>query len=235
MAKEALPLLATEDQMQELLVMRRSTKIEKRYSQRAEVILLSLEKKTLDEIMLITRMSRPVINKWRQRFRKSGLAGLHDEPRPGKPSVITAEQKAMVIQKACEKPPAGYTSWSQERIGDAVGISQSKVFQILRDADLKPHKIDYWCGKSPDPEFEAKMTGIVGLYMHPPENAIVLCVDEKTRDTSPGPHPAYPAAESAPTEADNIYLKAQRYRSPDRSTRCTYRPNYSADHGVFEQ
>jgi len=181
MAKEALPLIASEDQMQELLVMRRSTKIEKRYSQRAEVILLSLEKKTLDEIMLITRMSRPVINKWRQRFRKSGPHGLHDEPRPGKPSVITAEQKAMVVQKACEKPPAGYTSWSQVRIGEAVGISQSKVFQILRDADLKPHKIDYWCGKSPDPEFEAKMTGIVGLYMNPPENAIVLCVDEKTQ------------------------------------------------------
>src|SRR5690606_11590264 len=62
-----------------------------------------------------------------------------------------------------------------------VGISQSKVHQILKEADLKPHKIDYWCGKSPDPEFEEKMINIVGLYMNPPENAIVLCVDEKTQ------------------------------------------------------
>jgi len=92
MAKEALPIVTTKEEMQELLVMRRSTKIEKRYNQRAEVILLSIEKKTMDEIMLITRMSRPIINKWRQRFRKSGLDGLRDDPRPGKPSVITAVQ-----------------------------------------------------------------------------------------------------------------------------------------------
>jgi transposase len=95
--------------------------------------------------------------------------------------VITQEQKLLVIQKACSKPEGGYTNWSQSRIAKEVGISQSKVFQILKETDLKPHKIEYWCGKSPDPEFEAKMINIVGLYMNPPENAIVLCVDEKTQ------------------------------------------------------
>jgi putative transposase len=181
MARKSKPIGANEEQRQELLMMHRSLKIEKRYSMRAQVVLLSLEDKSLEEIIAITGMSRPVINKWRQRFRLYGIEGLKDAPRSGKPTVITAKQKAMVIQKACEKPPGGYTNWSQARIGEQLGISQSKVHQILRKADLKPHKVEYWCGKSPDPEFESKMMNIVGLYMNPPENAIVLCVDEKTQ------------------------------------------------------
>jgi len=129
----------------------------------------------------LTGKSRPVINKWRQRFRKHRLEGLKDAPRSGKPKTITPEQKALVIEKACSKPKGGYTNWSQNRIAKEVGISQSKVFQILKQADLKPHKIEYWCGISRDPEFEEKMVNIVGLYMNPPENAIVICVDEKTQ------------------------------------------------------
>ena len=181
MARHSAPIPVSEEQKQELLAMQRSTKIEKRYSQRAAVILLSAEGKTVDYIIEHSGLSRPVVNKWRQRFRKSGMAGLQDAPRSGKPSTITAEQKAMVIDKACSKPEGGYTNWSQRRIAEKVGISQSKVHQILKEADLKPHKTEYWCGKSPDPEFEQKMINIVGLYMKPPENAIVLCVDEKTQ------------------------------------------------------
>ncbi|MBL0126255.1 MAG: transposase [Flavobacteriales bacterium] len=86
-----------------------------------------------------------------------------------------------MVQKACEKPTGGYTNWSQERIASEVGISQSAVHLILKHADLKPHKTEYWCGKSPDPEFESKMLTIIGLYMDPPANAIVLSVDEKTQ------------------------------------------------------
>ncbi|WP_158547840.1 helix-turn-helix domain-containing protein [Dyadobacter luteus] len=118
-------------------------------------------------------MTHPIVNKWRQRFRRLGLAGLKDAARSGKPATVTASQKAMVIQKACEKPDGGYTNWSQRRIGQQVGISQTKVHQILKKADLKPHKTEYCCGKSPDPEFEQKMFNIVGLYMNPPENVIV--------------------------------------------------------------
>src|SRR5271169_1154997 len=132
MARKALPISATTEQHEELLLMKRSLRIEKRYSQRADIILLSIEGKMLDGIIEATGMSRPVVNKWRQRFRARGMDGLKDAPRSGKPSVITAKQKATVIQKACEKPPGGYTNWSQKRIGDAVGISQSKVYQILK-------------------------------------------------------------------------------------------------------
>lgn len=181
MARKAKPIVVSEDQKRELLVMSRSHKIEKRYSQRAQVILLSDQDLSLDQIIEGSGLSRASVNKWRQRFRKHGLDGLLDAPRSGKPQRITAGQKAMVIQKACEKPAGGYTNWSQQRIADEVGISQAMVHHILKEADLKPHKTEYWCGKSPDPEFEAKMLNIVGLYMNPPENALVLCVDEKTQ------------------------------------------------------
>jgi transposase len=208
MARIAQPIIVSEEDHQELLVMSRSLKIEKRYSQRAEVVLLSLDGKSIEEIIVRTGLSRPVVNKWRQRFRKLGLDGLRDAARSGKPVTITASQKAMVIQKACEKPTGGYTNWSQKRIGQQVGISQSKVHQILKKADLKPHKIEYWCGKSPDPEFESKMFNIVGLYMNPPENALVLCVDEKTQiQALDRTQPVLPLREKAPKRLTATYKR----------------------------
>ena len=181
MARIGQQIQLSMEEEQELLTMSRSHKLEKRYVERAMIILHSAKGRTLDQIIELTGKSRPVVNKWRNRFRELRLEGLKDAPRSGKPKTITPEQKAMVIEKACTKPEGGYTNWSQERIAKEVGISQSKVFQILRQADLKPHKIEYWCGKSKDPEFEQKMVNIIGLYMNPPENAIVICVDEKTQ------------------------------------------------------
>ena len=181
MARKPIHYQIDEQQREELVTMQRSLKLQKRYVDRAKVIILSSEGMTIDQIIEQTRLSRRAVNKWRQRFKSSGIDGLKDAPRSGKRPVITPEQKLLVIQKACSKPEGGYTNWSQSRIAKEVGISQSRVFQILKETDLKPHKIEYWCGKSPDPEFEAKMINIVGLYMNPPENAIVLCVDEKTQ------------------------------------------------------
>jgi transposase len=181
MGRISKPIKVSAEAKAELITMSRSLKLERRYVDRANIILLSIEGETLDAIVEKTGLTRRVVNKWRNRYREHGLQGLKDAERSGKPSVITAAQKAMVVQKACENPGEGYTKWSQSRIAAKVGISQSKVFQILKQADLKPHKTHYWCGKSPDPEFEEKMLNIVGLYMNPPENAIVLCVDEKTQ------------------------------------------------------
>lgn len=208
MARIESPITATREQMEQLLTMKRSLRIETRYNRRAEVILLSLEKKSFSEIINKTGLSKPAVNKWRQRFREYGIDGLKDAQRNGKPSVITATQKAMVIQKACEKPSGGYTNWSQKRIAKAVGISQSKVHQILKQADLKPHKTEYWCGKSPDPEFESKMINIVGLYMNPPENAVVICVDEKTQiQALDRTQPVLPLKEKAPKRLTATYKR----------------------------
>ena len=181
MARKSKPLEASPEELEELKTMSRSQKAERRYVDRSNVILLSLRGLTLDQIIAETGLSRAIVNKWRQRWRAKGLEGLRDAPRSGKPRRITPEQRAKVIHLASSAPPDGYTNWSQKRIGEAVGISKSHVQRILAEADLKPHKIEYWCGKSPDPDFEQKMINIVGLYLNPPEKALVLCVDEKTQ------------------------------------------------------
>ncbi|KAA0248377.1 MAG: IS630 family transposase [Ignavibacteriae bacterium] len=175
------PIKLNEKEREALTTISRSQKAENRIVTRAKIILHSTEANTYETIMQLTKQSRGSVAKWRRRFIEHRLNGLKDLPRSGKPKVITAEQEAKVIEKACSKAEDGYTNWSQRRIAKEVGISQTKVQNILSQADLKPHKTDYWCGKSPDPEFETKMTEIVGLYINPPENALVLCVDEKTQ------------------------------------------------------
>jgi transposase len=160
--------------------MARSTSLDFRYVQRAKVILLWLDGASLDESHTRLDMSRTAVNQWRRRFEAQRLAGLKDAPRPGRPALISATVRARVIETARSKPVDGSTTLSQRRIARACGVSQTTVHQILREADLKPHKIEYWCGKPTDPEFEAKMVDIIGLYLNPPENALVLCVDEKT-------------------------------------------------------
>lgn len=181
MSRKSKELLLSEEERTTLLLLTRSTKVESRLQQRARIIMDWNAGKTYDQSQLDQKVSRRVVAKWRTRFLEKRLSGLEDSYRKGKPKQITEVQKNKVIQLACSKPNKGYSNWSQERIGKEAGISQSKVHTILKEHDLRPHKVDYWCGKSTDVEFESKMTAIVGLYLNPPENALVLCVDEKTQ------------------------------------------------------
>jgi len=181
MARPSASANLSESELVELHRITRSTTVESRIKERALIILDWHEGKSYDETQERRNISRAIVAKWRSRFSQDRIDGLCDAPRSGKPVVITEAQKNKVIHLACSKPGKGYSNWSQQRIGEEVGMSQSKVNKILQEHDLKPHKVDYWCGKSTDPEFESKMLNIVGLYMNPPENAIVLCVDEKTQ------------------------------------------------------
>ena len=181
MARISKSIDLTKEDRQELEMWARSQTIEKRMADRAKIILMSVQGKTFNEICTVLNTSPPVVNKWRKRFRIEGLKGLTDSPRPGKPSTISAQTRVKVFELAKSKPQDGYTNWSQRRIAIRLGISQNSVTRILQEADLKPHKINYWCGQSTDPEFESKMAAIVGLYLNPPDNALVLCVDEKTQ------------------------------------------------------
>jgi putative transposase len=104
-----------------------------------------------------------------------------DKPGRGAKAKYSDEDRARIVQKACEKPEGGYTNWSQRRIAKELGMSQSTVQKTLKEHVLKPHKVDYWCGKSTDPGFEAKMLNVIGLYLNPDKNAMVLSVDEKTQ------------------------------------------------------
>jgi len=171
----------SDDDRQTLLLRSRSHKLGKRDVLRAQIILACDEGKSYDDIQQMLNISRPVINKWKGRYKKYGLVGLKDQPRSGKPAIYNEADKARVIQLACSAPGEGYTNWSQRRIASKLGMSQTKVHQILANHDLKPHKVEYWCGKSTDPEFEEKMLNVIGLYMNPSQKAIVLSVDEKTQ------------------------------------------------------
>ena len=118
---------------------------------------------------------------WRGRFAERRLDGLLDEPRPGRPRKITDEQVEEVIVKTLESaPPDGGTHWSTRRWPPRSGLSQTAVSRIWRAFGLQPHRVEHF-KLSTDPLFVEKVRDVVGLYLDPPERAIVLCVDEKTQ------------------------------------------------------
>lgn len=181
MSRSVCPISMSPDELNELYAMASSQKLEHRYVQRAKVILMSTEAHTIRAISETLGMSIFGVTKWRRRFRQLRIAGLCDRPGRGRKRSYTAEQRARVISTACSKPTGGRSRWTQRGIATKLGMSQTTVNKILKTEDLRPHKTHYWCGKSTDPEFESKMLTIVGLYLRPPENALVLCVDEKTQ------------------------------------------------------
>jgi transposase len=120
------------------------------------------------------------VGKWRGRFARRGFDGLHDEPRPGKPRSISDEDVERVIVKTLEQQPSNATHWSTRSMAQATGMSQSAVSRIWRAFGLKPQQAEAF-KLSPDPQFIDKVRDIVGLYLNPPEAAVVLCVDEKAQ------------------------------------------------------
>ncbi len=120
------------------------------------------------------------VGRWRGRFAQRGLDGLHDEPRPGKPRQIGDEDVERVIVKTLEEKPPNATHWSTRQMAAATGMSQTAISRIWRAFGLKPHRAEHF-KLSPDPQFVDKVRDIVGLYLNPPEAAVVLCVDEKSQ------------------------------------------------------
>jgi putative transposase len=171
----------TPEEEQTLRMWTRSGTAEQRMAQRAKVILLSAQRLPLPEISQKSGLSVQNCTRWRQRFVKQRLAGLRDLPRSGRPAQIPPEKRLEVQRLACEKREDGSNAWSVRELAKKAGVSSTTVHRILNEADLKPHKVEQWCGKSPDPEFESKQATILGLYLDPPENALVLAVDEKSQ------------------------------------------------------
>jgi transposase len=120
------------------------------------------------------------VGKWRGRFAQRGLDGLHDEPRPGKPRLIGDEHVERVIVKTLEQQPPDATHWSTRSMAQATGMSQTAISRIWRAFGLKPHQVQTF-KLSPDPQFIDKVRDIVGLYLNPPEAAVVLYVDEQSQ------------------------------------------------------
>jgi transposase len=180
MARKSVKFELTVDQASTLKMWVGSHRTEQRYSRRAQVILLSAQGLTLEQISERGGLNRTNCLKWRKRFVEEGLDGLKDKPRRGRPQTITPWERAQVMRLACERPFNGSNGWSVRELARVTGLGSTTVHRILKEASIKPHKVHHWCGKSPDPEFEAKQTAIIGLYLDPPDNALVLCVDEKS-------------------------------------------------------
>ncbi len=181
MARKSVKVELTAEQETTLKMWAGSHRTQQRYMRRAQVILLSAQGLTLEEISARSGLNRTNCLKWRKRFAAEGMDGLKDKPRKGHPQTITPWQRAQVIRLACEKPFTGANAWSRRELARVTGMGSTTVHRILAGASLKPHKVHHWCGKSPDPEFEPKQAAILGLYLNPPENALILSVDEKSQ------------------------------------------------------
>jgi transposase len=147
---------------------------------RCRVVLAAAEGRSSTEIAAELGCNPSTVGRWRGRFARRGLDGLHDEPRPGKPRSISDEDVERVVVKTLEEQPANATHWSTRSMAAATGMSQTAISRIWRAFGLKPHQTEAF-KLSPDPQFIDKVRDIVGLYLNPPEAAVLLCVDEKSQ------------------------------------------------------
>jgi putative transposase len=146
---------------------------------RSKIILLSASGKTNREIARQLETSKVTVGLWRRRFLAHGVSGLYDELRPGRPRPISDERVAQLVRKTLKSKPKGGTHWSVRQIADETGVSKSTVHRIWQAFGLQPHRQKHF-KLSSDPFFVEEVRDIVGLYLNPPENAVVLCVDEKS-------------------------------------------------------
>jgi transposase len=174
---------------------------------RCRIVLAAADGLSSTEIAAALGCNGSTVGKWRGRFARRGFDGLHDEPRPGKPRSISDKDVERVVVKTLEERPTDATHWSTRSMATATGMSQSAVSRIWRPFGLKPQQTEAF-KLSPDPQFIDKVRDIVGLYLNPPEAAVVLCVDEKAQiqalDRSA---PVLPLMPGVPERRTHDYLR----------------------------
>jgi transposase len=176
-----VPLVLTDDERASLEAWSRRRKTAQALALRSRIVLACAGGASNHAVAAELGVSRDTVSKWRSRFAERRLEGLTDEPRPGRPRTVSDEKVEQVVTAALEQaPPGGDTHWSTRSMARSSGVSQSTVSRIWRTFGLKPHVIQTW-KLSTDPQFIEKVRDVVGLYMAPPEHALVLCVDEKSQ------------------------------------------------------
>lgn len=179
MARTVQPLSISETQRKELREITRKQNGEAKLFLRARIILLAAEGWGHSEISAALGIHRNQVLKRRKRFQEEGMSSLQDRPRSGKPPTYSDEDRQRIVRMACTKPRKGLSRWSVRTLAKAASVSENFVHRVLKSHDLHPHRLRTF-NFSPDPDFEDKLLEVVGLYMSPPANALVLCMDEKT-------------------------------------------------------
>jgi transposase len=173
-------LIVTSDEREKLEQWSRRPKSTQRLALRARIVLACAEGRSNTEVAQQLRITMPTVGKWRARFIADRLEGLVDEPRPGTPRSLTDAQVEDVITRTLESKPEGATHWSTRGMAKTCGLSQSAIVRIWHAFGLQPHRSETF-KLSTDPFFVEKVRDVVGLYLNPPDRAIVLSVDEKSQ------------------------------------------------------
>jgi transposase len=190
-------------------------------AERARVVLACAEGLKNTEVAERLGVHRTMVTRWRNRFAEHRLDGLTDEPRPGQPRKITDAKVEEVITKTLETTPKNATHWSTRSMAAEVGLNQTAISKIWRAFGLQPHRQDSW-KLSKDPQFIDKVRDVVGLYLNPPERAVVLCVDEKSQiQALDRTAPILPMLPGTPARATHDYKRSgtsSLYAALDLST-----------------
>lgn len=176
--KQPLTLLPTDKE--KLTLLARRPKSAQRVALRSKIVLRAAEGRSNQEISRDLGITGATVGKWRERFRVQGLEGLSDEPRPGAPRKITDAQVEAAVTRTLESVPTAATHWSTRSLSQQVGLSQSAIVRIWHSFGLQPHRSETF-KLSTDPYLVEKVRDITGLYLNPPEHAIVLSIDEKSQ------------------------------------------------------
>lgn len=173
-------LILTDEERDRLQALAHRARSQPLLARRARVVLACAEGIANKTVARKMRCSLGMVGKWRARFLKTRLEGLYDEPRPGAPRKVSDAQVEQVVIQTLESTPRGETHWSTRGLAKATGLSRMTISRIWHAFGLQPHRTDTF-KLSPDPLLIEKVRDIVGLYINPPDHALILCVDEKTQ------------------------------------------------------
>jgi len=213
MAAHAKRVEISSEDRQQLERMARSRAGERRLVERARIVLLAGEGRPAGEIAERVGCAERTVKTWRSRYERDGLDGLRDLPKARRPLTHGPEVRARLIALACTRPPSTAAGvrrerWTHHELAEQVGMSQSQAHVILRAADLRPHLSEQWVMSELGPEFDAQAAAVCGLYLDPPENAIVISVDEKTSIAAREPaRPDTLPQAGRPARRDSEYIR----------------------------
>ncbi len=206
----AVPIVLSAQEREQLDSWARRPSSAQALAQRSRIVLACADQATATNTELAQQLSLSIstIRKWRNRFAEDRLDGLVDEPRPGRPRTISDAQVEAVITRTLESSPKNATHWSTRSMAEESGLNQTAVSRIWRAFGLQPHRQDSW-KLSKDPLFIDKIHDVVGLYLNPPERAVVLCVDEKSQiQALDRTAPVLPMLPGTPARATHDYVRA---------------------------